>query len=145
MGSFRRVVVLQRSTQPPFVGAGALLIGAGLLGACGGRVESEPPPGTDGTGTSSSDGDGVRGDADGPTGGSDDPADSPSDKTPLGRCSEGFLRSEHPGRACNWLAEDRCYEEKLDACACICPQDRDSTCLSGFYGGDGSATRVSCD
>jgi hypothetical protein len=45
----------------------------------------------------------------------------------------GFDRYEEPGRDCNWLVDDVCYEDKLAACACACPGGTVvSTCSSGF-------------
>jgi hypothetical protein len=38
------------------------------------------------------------------------------------------------GRACNWVVDDRCYEQRVAACACACPRDRNSTCISGSPG-----------
>jgi hypothetical protein len=35
---------------------------------------------------------------------------------------------------CNWVVGDRCYERRIEACACACPRDRNSTCVSGSPG-----------
>jgi hypothetical protein len=35
---------------------------------------------------------------------------------------------------CNWVVRNRCYERRIEACACACPRDRDSTCVSGSPG-----------
>lgn len=35
---------------------------------------------------------------------------------------------------CNWVVNDRCYERRIEACACACPRDRNSTCVSGSPG-----------
>ena len=55
----------------------------------------------------------------------------------LDPCELGFLRSEQPSRRCPWLAKGRCYDTKDHACACICPTDHVSTCMSDFPGADG--------
>ncbi|HET9934401.1 MAG TPA: hypothetical protein VFQ35_27045 [Polyangiaceae bacterium] len=35
--------------------------------------------------------------------------------------------------ACDYYAEGRCYEKKLEACACVCPRNvANTTCLSSF-------------
>ena len=49
-------------------------------------------------------------------------------------CQLGFDPEDADGRPCNWVAQGRCYEEKLEACACICPRDTavTSNCSSGF-------------
>ncbi len=48
------------------------------------------------------------------------------------------------GAECMWLAEGRCYAEKLEACACICPLDHESICSSGFPR-DSGRTPVYCN
>jgi hypothetical protein len=63
---------------------------------------------------------------------------------PLGACMPGFDRYENLDRPCNWLADALCYDTKDQACACICPRDKESLCLSGLPA-PGSATRVTCD
>src|SRR4051812_36160407 len=51
----------------------------------------------------------------------------------LGACQPGFVRAEHPGRACHWLTESGlCFDDTEGACACICPRNRDSVCGHGF-------------
>lgn len=114
---------------------------AGVLNGCGGIVEYDAPAsggGGPGSGSGSGSDSGAGGRSNGSSGGA-------AGRTPLGTCSLGFSYDENPSVPCNWLAEGRCYEEKLDACACICPRRAGTTCISGFYGGDGSATEVSCD
>lgn len=63
--------------------------------------------------------------------------------TPLPPCELGPTRSEarRAGVRCRWLFEDRCYEERIAACACACPRDRNSTCVSGQQD---TAVRVRC-
>src|SRR5690606_600059 len=103
-----------------------------LLGACGGRVEPDhdvPSP-SQTTATSSP------GSASGSTGGFDS-------TLPLGECVEGWFPSQGD---CPWLAGNgRCYATKAEACACVCPRDRSSTCVSGLPGGADSRTRVTCN
>jgi hypothetical protein len=63
---------------------------------------------------------------------------------PLAGCMMGFEPDEAEGRLCNWQVMGRCYEEKLDACACVCPGGTAvSTCSSGFPQEDG-AVEVYC-
>jgi hypothetical protein len=50
--------------------------------------------------------------------------------TPLGACELGFVWENDPSRPCPWIAEGRCYDTKEEACACICPRDRKSFCVS---------------
>lgn len=63
------------------------------------------------------------------------------DSQPLGACEKGKLPQSGP---CDWLAEGRCYATKDEACDCICPRDRETLCLSGFWDGPDSQTRVHC-
>jgi hypothetical protein len=64
--------------------------------------------------------------------GSEEPEKEPEGSTVLPGCEEGFDPKKEPYRTCNWLAEGRCYDEKLEACACVCPRDKASHCASGF-------------
>jgi hypothetical protein len=124
---------------------GGLLAGvilAWALGGCGGIVEHEAPAGGGGSPGSGSGSGADPGSGSGARSGS---GGAGNGQTPLGACSPGFSYAENPDLPCNWLADGRCYEEKLDACACICPRRAGTTCISGFYGGEGSATEVSCD
>ena len=105
---------------------------SGLL-ACGGRVEDPKTGGSGGGDTASG------------SGGKSDAAD-PIPSHALGDCKPGFDRASNPGRACNWLTDSgSCFDTNDDACACICPPNKDSVCFSSFYNGDGSATLVRCD
>jgi hypothetical protein len=109
-----------------------VLLGLSLLFlGCGGRVEGEDG-GSEDESTSAD--------------GGEDPADpdgtDPGDLT-LDECEPGGPLYE-AGDECNWLAEDLCYLTKVAACECICPRDGPSLCLSDFYGGEGSQTKVSC-
>jgi hypothetical protein len=38
---------------------------------------------------------------------------------------------------CPWLGNGLCHDTKLEACACTCPRDRDSSCVSGFPDDEG--------
>jgi len=110
---------------------------AGLIG-CGGRSvedpgsggsETDPPPADTATGSPGKAG-----------------SMSSLPKHDLGNCTPGFNRAEDPDRACHWLTEaGQCFKDVNDACACICPADRDSVCFSAFDGGPYSATRVYCE
>jgi len=79
-----------------------------------------------------------------PTTGATGTGSTPNEGTPLGACVPGFARYENLDKPCNWLADELCYDTKDQACACICPRDKKSLCLSGFPV-EGSATKVSCD
>jgi hypothetical protein len=68
--------------------------------------------------------------------------------TPLGECKPGFPRRDSsPTRPCAWIAEDLCYDIKLAACACICPRDRPSFCISnsGDRSNPNSMIEVQCE
>jgi hypothetical protein len=90
--------------------------------ACGGKVE--PDDGHGGSGGAPATG-GAAGRGEGGHFG---------DPTPLEACELGFSPQEQPARRCPWIADGRCYETKEKACACICPVDRVTTCISGFPG-----------
>jgi len=63
----------------------------------------------------------------------------------LEACKPGFSQAMFPSRPCNWVSEGEvCFDTKDLACNCLCPSDRDSVCLSGFYNGPGMATLVRC-
>jgi hypothetical protein len=49
-------------------------------------------------------------------------------------------QAEAEGVTCNWLVQDRCYAQRIAACACACPRDRMSTCLSGLPGNEVEVT-----
>lgn len=60
----------------------------------------------------------------------------------LGECTKGWAPFEGE---CPWLgSDDLCYATKADACACLCPRDKRSTCVSGLPGGPDAQTAVSC-
>lgn len=114
-----------------------VLLCAGAIAAlgCGGKAEG----GSDGTdddgsnspaATPSASASGAKSDAGAPS--------TPWQGTPLGPCVLG----EEQGKAteCRYYAEGRCYAKKLDACACICPRDKETTCSSSFD----VPTRVLC-
>jgi hypothetical protein len=84
------------------------------LSGCGGQTE----PGGGGTSPDA-------GDANG--------GGLPREKLP--ECREGPLRGAEPDQPCPWIADGRCYETKLAACACVCPA-RDSVCISPLGGGE---------
>jgi hypothetical protein len=64
--------------------------------------------------------------------------------TPLGECDLGFDPGNQPERPCDWIAEGLCYDSKIAACACVCPRDRHSYCVSDFFVSPGLQTPVSC-
>jgi hypothetical protein len=110
-----------------------LAMGLLLLVACGGRtVEEGDGEGEGGAGGGGGSGTGGRGgtSAGGP-------------KTPLPACVLGD--PPHESALCPWLAADRCYLTKEAACACVCPTDRASYCISGLPGGPEGRVDVQCD
>jgi len=110
------------------------LVSAAAFLACGGRSETSPDP-SESTGS------------DAPNGGDDDDGTTgqnmgPNGDLPLGECVEGWPIYEGD---CPWEGSDHlCYATKEDACACLCPRDRRSTCVSGLPGGPDSHVAVSC-
>lgn len=92
-----------------------VFLGALWLTACGGRVENDPND------------------------------DAPLPATPLGECVPGHSHYQAPELPCPWMADGLCYPDKLAACACACPRDRDSWCTSDFPKDDGAPTQVWCD
>jgi hypothetical protein len=68
---------------------------------------------------------------------------APGSGIALDDCELGFLPDNEPTAPCNWVVEGRCYETKLEACACACPRGQ-STCASGFPEEDGRVD-VWCD
>jgi len=104
-----------------------------LLFGCGGQVEDVGTP--DGQDEESPADEGEEG----PSGPNEA---APGDLT-LDECELGVPIYE-AGHECNWLADHLCYLTKAAACSCICPRDGPSLCLSDFYGGEGSETKVTC-
>jgi len=110
-----------------------------VLASCGGQIGGEPERG-DATGaTTGADG----GAASGATSGDTDEEELGPGDLELEECELGFAPGQDE-RPCNWIAENRCYETKAHACNCVCPRDGPSVCLSDFYGGEGSQTKVTC-
>ena len=65
---------------------------------------------------------------------------------PLEECvEEGYPYDSANGRPCTYIADDICYGELSQACACICPRDRDSTCITGLWPDDFGRTDVFCE
>ncbi len=105
------------------------------LSACGGRaVDNEL--GSD-PGETETNGEKEQSDA-------PDPPKKGSDSQQLGDCQGGHDPYEG---ACPWIDSDwtLCFPSKEAACDCLCPQDRDSTCVSGFYNGENGQAPVYCD
>lgn len=118
-----------------------LLVGIGAVSsvACGGRSETSPDEGesTGSHGSSGSDDPSGSG-----TGSDDDDGDGLDDALELGECVKGWPVFEAD---CPWLGSDNlCYATKAAACACLCPRDTRSTCISGLPGGPDDETAVSC-
>ena|SRR5687768_4733105 len=82
--------------------------------------------------------------------GDDEPEpNSPSSSPPgndvaLPGCDLGARDGSQSAEECMWLADGRCYRDKLEACACICPLDHESVCSSGFPS-DAGRTLVYCN
>lgn len=124
------------------------LLAALLLVACGSRSPLEassdldpdaehenenvdlPANGGSGATPSGNGGSGPAPDANGGSGGTSPPGDA------LPECVLGPPRAspQASGAACNWVVSERCYERRVEACACACPRDRNSTCVSGSPG-----------
>ena len=101
-----------------------------VLAGCGGevrRVDSELV-----------DASGVGGQGTAPNGGG-----SALSSTQLPACRRGFKPDDQASRPCDFLADGLCYESKLDACACICPNRPGTNCMSGFPEPDGHVV-VTC-
>lgn len=118
----------------------ALLVSAACV-ACGGRSESRP----DSSESTGSDAPNGNDDDDQATTGENPGASTssePNGDIPLGECVEGWPIYDGD---CPWEGSDHlCYATKENACACLCPKDRNSTCLSGLPGGPDSHVAVSC-
>jgi hypothetical protein len=97
--------------------------------ACGGRTDEDEGVGDSDEPTPSA--------PDEDAGGAAEPP--PSGGVALPGCEKGFDEWKEPSRPCNWLAKGYCYEDKLEACACVCPRDTSvaSHCASGFPVEDG--------
>lgn len=104
-----------------------------VTAGCGGRTDE---PGDEGTSPSDPP-------TSSPEEGEDEPGHDPHEPSDGGvllpGCEKGFDASAEPERPCNWLAKGLCYEDKLAACACVCPRDSSATsnCSSGFPVEDG--------
>jgi hypothetical protein len=112
--------------------AGALFV---AVSACGGRVEVVG----DGTGSGAGKPSG--------SGGSTSPegtAPGGSSTVDLPPCVKGW-EPDTGSLTCPYLGSDGlCYDEKLSACACVCPRNRESSCWSGTSYNEYSRTRVDC-
>ncbi len=98
---------------------------------CGGRTDSDDETGSETAagGNGSDAGDGGLG-----------------TERPLEECvEEGYPYHSANGRPCTYLADDLCYDALSQACACTCPRDRDSICITGLWPDDLGRTDVSCE
>lgn len=114
-----------------------LVVGIGAVSgvACGGRSETSDEgesAGSSGSGDQAATG----------NNNNDDDGDGLDDDLELGECVKGWPVFEAD---CPWLGSDHlCYATKAAACACLCPRDTPSTCVSGLPGGPDDETAVSC-
>lgn len=106
-----------------FVRAMGLVATVSLLGiACGGRAIDDSGDGVPDVG-----GNGTQAGA----GGKSPKGTVLDGKTPLPPCVRGV--EQWRSDVCEYFAEGLCYATKLEACACVCPRDsQSSTCLSSF-------------
>jgi hypothetical protein len=63
--------------------------------------------------------------------------------TSLPGCRRGFKPDDQPSSTCDFLADGLCYESKVAACACVCPNRPNTNCTSGFPVPDGRVV-VTC-
>lgn len=102
-----------------------------LLGGCGGRVRTDDPAPRPGP----------------PSGAEAERTGSEADDDPgsveLPECQLGEDPDTNSLRPCSFVVAGRCYEKKIDACACACAAMSGTLCLSGFAMADGRAA-VSC-
>jgi hypothetical protein len=70
---------------------------------------------------------------------------APGDQVSLPGCELGDRDIGRRGEECLWLADGRCYADKLEACACICPAGNGSVCSSGFDDPENGRVAVYCN
>jgi len=64
---------------------------------------------------------------------------------PLPECVAGFRQRDKPDKPCNCLVEGVCFDDKAQACACICPRTgKQNACVSEHECEENSRTKVSC-
>jgi hypothetical protein len=124
----------------------ALIVTAVVWGAiaCGGQTETGDGDGDNEGGTagaSGGSGGGASGSGASGRGGS---GSSGGPTTPLGECKMGTRVPTDPEQPCAWVGNNLCYDTKEAACACICPRDRKSTCISSLPGGPTDRVLVDC-
>jgi hypothetical protein len=115
-----------------WVSVGVLVLAIG----CGGRSQSREAD--DGSALG-------EGDDDGEPKGNAGPDTAPGDEVSLPGCELGERDLGERGSDCLWLADGRCYQDKLEACACICPPGTGSVCSSGFEDPDNGRVPVYCN
>jgi len=104
----------------------ALLV---LTPGCGGRTDTDDEDGSGAAGSGSEGADSGWG-----------------SERPLEECvEEGYPYYSANGRPCNYYADDLCYAELSQACACTCPRDRDSVCITGLWPDGFGRIDVFCD
>src|SRR5687768_14244897 len=118
-----------------------LVIAAAVWGAiaCGGQTETGDGDGDNEGGTAGAPGGGSGGGSSGRGGGG-----SGGPTTPLDECKMGTPPPSSFDEPCAWVGKNLCYETKEAACACICPRDRKSTCISSLPGGPTDRIAVDC-
>jgi hypothetical protein len=63
----------------------------------------------------------------------------------LPECVAGFRQSDKPERRCNCLVQGVCFDDKAQACACICPRTgKQNACVSEQECEERSRTKVRC-
>ena len=94
--------------------------------ACGGRTEGDPASDYTSGGSDSNAPSGSAGSSSQPGG-----KGTNFGSTTLPPCVLGV--EQWRADKCDYYAEGRCYAEKLEACACVCPRNvANTTCISNF-------------
>ena len=116
--------------------------------ACGGGRSLGNGPGED-SGAVGSDASETPAEQPAPGGKSDASADGEAfnfgEGAPLPACVAGFRQSDKPDKPCNCLVQGVCFDDKAQACACICPRTgKQNVCVSEQECEEGSRTKVRC-
>ncbi len=103
---------------------------SGVLGSDGNQSRNPPEPAAPG-GTSHPSSDGV--------------PFSFGEGARLPECVAGFRQRDKPDKPCNCLVQGVCFDDKAQACACICPRTGEQNlCVSDQECEEGSRTKVRC-